>query len=113
MAGNSKSLRRKRIQYLLTLIAESSIDRPRRPRLNPRVIKQRNSSFPLKNEDHKGEKFVLDEELNIIGAQQENENPQKLNSNVIQADFSNKSKRNNKKHTFFKKVINYIRLKAS
>jgi len=44
--------------YLLTLLADCQIDRPRRPRLNPRVIKVKMSNGARKTADHKSEERV-------------------------------------------------------
>lgn len=54
------------INYLLSLIAESDIDRPRRDRVNPRVVKIKSSKFKRKNHSHKGEYRNFDEDLQIV-----------------------------------------------
>jgi len=54
------------INYLLSLIGESDIDRPRRPRVNPRVIKVNSSKFKRKNASHKGECRSFENDILII-----------------------------------------------
>jgi hypothetical protein len=54
------------LNYLLNLIAQSDIDRPRRPRINPRVIKVKSSKFNRKNASHKGEHRNFEEDVNIV-----------------------------------------------
>jgi hypothetical protein len=55
-----------KFDYLLTLIADCDIDRPRRHRINPRVVKIKLSKFKRKNKMHKSEKRNLEKELKII-----------------------------------------------
>ena len=52
--------------YLLELIASCLIDRPRRPRLNPRVVKVKMSKFARKNDDHKSQVRDIVQDLKII-----------------------------------------------
>jgi len=52
--------------YLLQVIADCDIDRPRRHRINPRVVKVKMSKFKRKNKLHKSEKRNLEQELKII-----------------------------------------------
>jgi hypothetical protein len=52
--------------YLLMVIADCDIDRPRRPRINPRVVKVKMSKFKRKNKRHKSENRDIEKELNII-----------------------------------------------
>ena len=54
--------------YLLALIADCDIDRPRRHRLNPRVIKVTRSKFKRKRKEHHSTARNLEKELVIIGA---------------------------------------------
>lgn len=54
--------------YLLQVIADCDIDRPRRHRINPRVVKVKMSKFKRKNKLHKSEKRNLEQELKIIQA---------------------------------------------
>lgn len=54
------------INYLLDLMAESDIDRPRRPRVNPRVVKINRSKFKRKNASHKGEHINFENDLHIV-----------------------------------------------
>lgn len=58
--------RKKGLNYLLTLIADCDIDRPRRPRINPRVVKVKMSKFKRKKETHQSEKRDLEQELKIL-----------------------------------------------
>jgi hypothetical protein len=53
-------------QYLLRLLAESRIDRPRRPRVNPRVVKVKMSKFKRKTRKHQTQSRYLEKELEII-----------------------------------------------
>ena len=53
-------------RYLLDLIADSEIDRPQRPRTNPRVIKIKMSKFERKKPIHKSLHRDLESELNIL-----------------------------------------------
>jgi hypothetical protein len=53
-------------EYLLAVIADCEIDRPRRPRVNPRVVKVKMSKFKRKREKHKSETRDLAKELKII-----------------------------------------------
>ena len=52
--------------YLLYLIAESDIDRPRRPRVNPRVVKVSHSKFKRKSAIHKEEIRSFENDIQII-----------------------------------------------
>ena len=54
------------LNYLLYLIAESDIDRPRRPRVNPRVVKVNGSKFKRKNASHKGEIRNFEDDMQVI-----------------------------------------------
>lgn len=54
------------MNYLLYLISESEIDRPRRRRVNPRVVKVKSSKFERKNDFHKSELRNLQEDLNVL-----------------------------------------------
>ena len=54
------------MNYLLHLISESQIERHRRGRVNPRVIKVKSSKFERKNDFHKSEPRNLQEDLNIF-----------------------------------------------
>jgi len=53
-------------QYLLTLIADCRIDRPRRPRINPRVVKVKMSKWARKNAAHHSEKRDITRQLKIV-----------------------------------------------
>lgn len=52
--------------YLFELIASCLIDRPRRPRLNPRVVKVKMSKFTRKNAEHKGQVRDIVQDLKIL-----------------------------------------------
>jgi hypothetical protein len=54
------------LNYLQDLIAQSDIDRPRRSRVNPRVIRIKSSKFKRKNASHQGEYRNFEKELNIV-----------------------------------------------
>jgi len=53
-------------QYLLCLIAECDVDRPQRPRINPRVVKIKMSKFKRKREIDEGGYRDLENELQIL-----------------------------------------------
>lgn len=53
-------------EYLLAVIADCEIDRPRRPRASPRVVKVKMSKFKRKREKHKSETRDLAKELKIM-----------------------------------------------
>ncbi|MEM9447513.1 MAG: transposase [Cyanobacteria bacterium P01_E01_bin.6] len=53
-------------RYLRSMMAQSRIDRPRRPRVNPRVVKIKMSKFKRKTSQHKTQIRVLEKELEII-----------------------------------------------
>jgi hypothetical protein len=53
-------------EYLLLLISESEIDRPRRNRVNPRVVKIKMSKFKRKNSTHKSEIRDWKKDLEIL-----------------------------------------------
>jgi hypothetical protein len=65
----SLRLREIQHQYLLSLISQSEIDRPRRKRINPRVIKIKMSKFKRKNSSHKSEFRDMEKELEILPPQ--------------------------------------------
>jgi hypothetical protein len=52
--------------FLLKMIANLKIDRPRRPRRNPRVIKIKMSNFKRKRRKDKSETFNLEQDLEIL-----------------------------------------------
>jgi len=53
-------------RYLHDLIARSLIDRPRRPRMNPRVIKIKSSKFKVKRKAHQSQIIDYEQELQIV-----------------------------------------------
>lgn len=75
--------RQPQFTYLLALIADCEIDRPRRQRINPRVVKVKMSKFKRKRNKDKSESRNLEKELEII-----NENPEVTTASVIQAKNS-------------------------
>jgi len=58
--------REDKLAYLLALISDCDIDRPRRFRINPRVVKVKMSKFKRKRNEHKSEIRDLEKELQII-----------------------------------------------
>ena len=60
------SVRENKFEYLLTLIADCEVDRPRRPRINPRVVKVKMSNFKRKRTKDKSEQRDIEKELKII-----------------------------------------------
>jgi hypothetical protein len=58
--------REQKRQYLLTLLADCPIDRPRRPRVNPRVVKVKMSKWARKTADHQSEVRDLAHQLKIV-----------------------------------------------
>jgi len=65
----SLRLREIQHQYLLSLISQSEIDRPRRKRINPRVVKIKMSKFKRKNSNHKSEIRDIEKDLEILPPQ--------------------------------------------
>ncbi len=66
MTVSNAEQRLKQFDYLLALIANSHIDRPRRHRVNPRVVKVTSSKFKRKRQEHKSEQRHLEKDLKII-----------------------------------------------
>ena len=62
----SSEQREPKRKYLLELIVGCLIDRPRRPRLNPRVVKVKMSKFARKNAEHKSQTRDIVQDLKII-----------------------------------------------
>ena len=58
--------RNHKLAYLLTLIADCLIDRPHRPRINPRVVKVKMSKFARKNSSHKSQSRNFAQDLTIL-----------------------------------------------
>ncbi len=56
-----------KLQYLRSLIADCTIDRPERNRINPRVIKVKMSKFKRKKRFHKSTYRDLENELHVLG----------------------------------------------
>jgi len=57
---------RNKFDYLLDLIADSLIDRPRRPRVNPRVVKVKMSNFKRKRSGDKSKYRNFEKDIKII-----------------------------------------------
>ncbi len=55
------------MQHLIEVIGESEIEKARRPRVNPRVVKVKMSKYKKKRKAHQGEKVDYETELIIIG----------------------------------------------
>ena len=66
MSAERFSKRKKYFDYLLKLISESKIDRPRRPRSNPRVVKVKMSNFKRKRKKDKSEYRNFEEDIQIM-----------------------------------------------
>lgn len=66
ITANEPNRREDQLNYLLTLIADCDIDRPRRFRINPRVVKVKMSKFKRKNKTHKSETRDIENDLEII-----------------------------------------------
>lgn len=64
--SNTQRYQRNMFDYLLELIADSPIDRPRRPRVNPRVIKVKMSKYKRKRSADKSTYRNFEEDLIII-----------------------------------------------
>lgn len=66
MTADAVSRTKTRFEYLLAVIANCDIDRPRRPRINPRVVKVKMSKFQRKNGMHKSEYRNIEQGLTIL-----------------------------------------------
>jgi hypothetical protein len=66
MSADTSEHTEDRFCYLLMVIADCDIDRPRRPRANPRVVKVKMSKFKRKNERHTSEHRDIEKELKIL-----------------------------------------------
>jgi hypothetical protein len=66
MTADGPDQQEHKFSYLLALIADCDIDRPRRPRINPRVVKVKMSKFKRKNKKHHSEERDIEKELKII-----------------------------------------------
>ena len=53
-------------RYLLRMISESLIDRPRRPRVAPRVVKVQRSKFKVKRKNHKSQLIDYEKLIDIV-----------------------------------------------
>ncbi len=79
--------RQQQFDYLLALIAHSDIDRPRRQRINPRVVRVKMSKFKRKRKKDKSERRNLEKELEIIS-----QTPETTTALLIQAKNLDTSK---------------------
>jgi hypothetical protein len=61
-----ETAQKSRFEYLLAVLADCEIDRPRRPCVSPRVVKVKVSKFKRKRDKHKSETRDLAKELKII-----------------------------------------------
>lgn len=66
LSAASPSQIEQKYQYLLQLLADCTIDRPRRSRLNPRVVKVKMSKWARKTADHLSQKRDLLNLLKIV-----------------------------------------------
>lgn len=66
MTALSNQKREEKFDYLLRLIADCNIDRPRRNRVNERVVKVKMSSYRRKKAEHKSLRRNLADELTIL-----------------------------------------------
>lgn len=66
LTAQDESLSENKCSYLLELIADCEIDRPRRPRVNPRVVKIKSKKWPRKNSKHKCIERHLEKEITIL-----------------------------------------------
>jgi len=66
MTADEPDRREDKLSYLLALVADCDIDRPRRPRINPRVVKVKMSKFKRKNKKHKSEERDIEKEFKVI-----------------------------------------------
>jgi hypothetical protein len=64
--SNTKNDGKNRFDYLLELIADSLIDRPRRPRINPRVVKVKMSKYKRKRSADKSKYRNFEKDIEII-----------------------------------------------
>lgn len=112
---DSSPQQKEKIQnYLSRMIVQSQIDRPRRKRRNPRVIKQRSSSFPLKKEQQQGVKFDLETQLEIITTKEPIPvSQEKEEQKIIEINFEENKKSKNSKLWFFEQVLHFIKKKAA
>jgi len=66
LTADTPDHREQKRQYLLTLLADCQIDRPRRPRINPRVVKVKMSKWARKTADHQSERRDIAVQLKIV-----------------------------------------------
>jgi len=69
MTAATRQQQRDKFTYLLALIADCDIDRPRRHRINARVVKVKISKFKRKTKEHKSEQRNIEQELKILSNQ--------------------------------------------
>ena len=66
VSADEPARRENRLSYLLALISDCDIDRPRRTRINPRVVKVKMSKFKRKRKKHISENRNIEKELIIV-----------------------------------------------
>ncbi len=66
MSTQNRDERESTRMYLLEVVADCGLDRPRRPRCHPRVVKVKMSKFRRKNATHTSQTRDLEKELQII-----------------------------------------------
>lgn len=66
LTATTSERREQKRQYLLTLLADCQLDRPRRSRVNPRVVKVKMSKWGRKTDVHKSEVRDIAEQLKIV-----------------------------------------------
>jgi hypothetical protein len=66
LTADTPDHREQKRQYLLTRLADCQIDRPRRPRVNPRVVKVKMSKWARKTADHQSERRDIAAQLKIV-----------------------------------------------
>ena len=67
MISADNNLCHKQYLYLIDMLSECEIDRPKRNRINPRVVKIKMSKYKRKRSSDKSSKRNLEEELQVIG----------------------------------------------
>jgi hypothetical protein len=66
LTADTPEHRELRRHYLLTLLADCQLDRPRRTRVNPRVIKVKMSKWARKTADHRSVRRDIAQQLKIV-----------------------------------------------
>lgn len=66
LTADTPDHREQKRRYLVTLLADCPIDRPRRPRVNPRVVKVKMSKWARKSASHHSEVRDIAKQLKIV-----------------------------------------------